>query len=1617
MHERFAHLQQETTDKLFSKIQSVREKSEATLFEKFTQKLYGNMPPEDYARTNIEQLYSNASSLWHLSTKRIKGEPVIQIYNPNIDDNGWESDHTIIEIVNDDMPFIVDSIAAAINKAGYTIHLSIHPVIHLLKDKKGTILNVESNGEKDKHATSESFLLMEIDEIIDQKEIQALHDELHIVLNNVQQAVNDWLPMRKKLTEVIKTCETSPSKKISANELSETKEFLKWLEDNNFTFLGYRKYNLVKKKNHTALDLSDKTGLGILNNDDLTLFNGLRKLKTLPADIEYFINDPKYMMLTKTNAVSKIHRAVNMDAVFIKIFDDKGNVIGEHLFIGLFTSTAYNRSVPEIPYFRNKMKQVLEMHDFSSSGHSGKALSHILETYPRDEFFQISVEELYTISKGILHLQDRQRIALFVRKDPFERFLSCLLYVPKDRYDTKLRLKAQALLSQFFKGDVASQAVKMSEGVHAQIHIVINTTPGNLPDFEIEEIEESLILGIRSWQDDFDDALMQSYGERQGKKYKLQFEDAFSPAYQEYYSPKTAVLDISRIENVLTTKELTINLYRPFDADEDEVHFKIYHYGSPLALSDVLPTLENMGVKIETERPFEVICKSCNASVWIHDFKGQTKLKEAVDVIEVRELFQEGFSRIWAGKNEDDGLNRLTLIAGLNWRQIKVLRTYAKYLVQAQFPYTIDIIAETLAKHKKISCDLISYFLTKFNPEKTPQREKIIADIENRITTSLDAVENIDEDKIIRAYLNVMQSTLRTNFFQRDKNGYVKTYISIKIESAKVNNLPLPRPLYEIFVFSPRMEGVHLRGGKVARGGLRWSDRLQDFRTEILGLMKAQMVKNTVIVPMGSKGGFVVKKLPPQSAGREAIQEEVIACYKTLISGLLDITDNIVKGEIIPPENVYRYDQDDPYLVVAADKGTATFSDIANGVSQDYGFWLDDAFASGGSAGYDHKKMGITAKGAWESVKRHFREIGKDIQNEEFTCVGIGDMSGDVFGNGMLLSKKIKLLAAFNHLHIFCDPNPDAAKSFVERERLFNLPRSSWIDYDQKVLSKGGAIFDRSAKSLTLTSEIKACFGIKQDQITPNELLRIILKSNAELLWFGGIGTYIKASDESHSAVGDKANDAIRINGKEVAAKVIGEGANLGVTQYGRIEYALHNKGRINTDAIDNSAGVDTSDHEVNIKILLGHAVQSGDLTIKQRDQILSKMTDDVAKHVLNDNYLQTLCLTFAETQKEADFDNHVKLMQFFEKEIGLNRDVEMLPDDDEVKRRESTKSGFTRPEMAVLLAYAKIKFYQEVLDSDLPKDKFMESYLINYFPTELHTKFRENILQHQLRDEIISTVITNDLINKTNITFQMRAAEITGMTTAEIVRCYLLTKEAFDLEPIYQEVYALDNKVSADIQSEMILIMTRFLQKNVVWLLLNMQHPIDLKKRIASFKPMAQTILSDFENLVVHESQKYWQRTKKHFTSKGVPEKLAGKISALNQLKSGYDIISACQKSESDIKHVAQLYYKVGHHFGITSLRLIVEQMPTKTHWQIQANEATFDDILNRQKLLTLKVLEAAPKEKDISKAIEIWAKDKKNSYKRLKQTIAEIKTLDEIDLAAITVATQHLRALIVND
>ncbi|HET9169726.1 MAG TPA: NAD-glutamate dehydrogenase, partial [Actinospica sp.] len=1210
---------------------------------------YRHVALDDLTDRSPADLLGAAASSAALAAQRPQGTAKIRVLTPSAED-GWGTGRgrrSVVEIVTDDMPFLVDSVTAELSRSDHGIHLVVHPVLAVDRDVAGNLREVyDVDAESAPEGASvESWMHIEIDRLADDPaRIAALEADLRRVLRDVREAVEDWPKMKNATLAAADALDGEQGAAAQAagldfEELSAGQELLRWLVDGHFTFLGYREYELVTEDGDDRLRAVPGTGLGILRSDQQQ--NAAGSFAKLPPEVRAKAREPRLLVLTKANSRATVHRPGYLDYIGVKMFNAEGQVIGERRILGLFSAAAYSESVQHIPVVRQKVRQVLDVHGYTLNSHSGKDLLQILESYPRDELFQIPVNELAEISGAVLHLQERRRVRLFLREDVYGRFFSALVYVPRDLYDTANRIKLQNILMAELHGKAIDYTVRSTESVLTRLHFVIRMENGErLPRVDAEQIERTLARALRTWNDALEDLLGEQLGAERASALIAEYKDAFPEGYKADFPPERAAQDLARIEAIHADDrtDSSLAVYRRNGSAPDEYRLKIFRVGRMITLAEVLPILQRFGVEVLEEQPYE-LQRGCGDAAWILDFGLRVTDPESLMDVAARDRFTAAFGAVWSGMAENDGFNNLVLGSGLNWRQASILRAYVKYLRQGGMTFSQSLVEQVLGGNTRIVRLLVRLFEASFDPAHSDAGHELIDGMVEEIEGALDTVASLDEDRILRSLLGVIRATLRTNFYQPAEDGSPKPYTSFKINAPAVPELPMPRPKFEIWVYSPRVEGVHLRFGKVARGGLRWSDRREDFRTEILGLAKAQMVKNVVIVPVGAKGGFVVKN-PVDPSNREAFMAEGIACYQMFIRGLLDITDNLVDGVIVPPQNVVRYDGDDHYLVVAADKGTATFSDIANAVSAEYNFWLGDAFASGGSVGYDHKAMGITSRGAWESVKRHFRELGVDTQTQEFSVVGIGDMSGDVFGNGLLRSEHAKLIAAFDHRHIFIDPNPEPASSYAERQRLFNLPRSSWADYDTKLISDGGGVFPRSAKSIPVTPQVRRALGLPDGvtRTTPAELMRAILLAPVDLLWNGGIGTYVKSAAESHADVGDKANDSIRVNGAQLRVKVVGEGGNLGCTQLGRIEYALQGGptgggGRINTDAIDNSAGVDTSDHEVNIKILVDQAVKSGVLKAEERTSLLASMTEEIADLVLADNYGQNVALASAVAQ------------------------------------------------------------------------------------------------------------------------------------------------------------------------------------------------------------------------------------------------------------------------------------------------------------------------------------------------------------------------------------------------
>ncbi len=1575
--------------------------------ERFAHQYHTGVASEDLLERPPEDLYGAVVSHWNLAQQRRPKTPLIRVYNPTYGEHGWQSTHTVIEIVTDNMPFLVDSVSMELVRHGLTVHLIIHPVIRVIRDNEGRLQEVLPQEARSEDAIAEAVIRFEVDRQAESGVRAALRTDLERVLTDVRATVEDWPRMRNRIKEIVATLEAQ-TLPVPKDELAEDLQFLRWIEDHHFTFVGFRAYDLNEESGQDVLRLVPGSGLGIFRDSSETHLS--QSFSHIPPQLRTLARAPTLLILTKSTARSTVHRAAHLDYVGIKRFDDTGNVIGEWRFLGLYSSSAYSARPAEMPLLRKKTAYVLQRAGLDASSHSGKKLHYILDTFPRDELFQATKEALYEIATGILQLQERHKLKLFLRKDLFGRFVTALVFIPRDHYSTELRLRIQDILMQVLNGQGSEFTVQFSESVLARVYFIVRTQPEGTPEYDVADLETRFAEAMLSWEDELQAALHDQLGEAQGNQRGHRYGEAFPAAYRDDFSARTAVLDILSLEAISDAEPLSTHLYRPLEGPDELLRFKVFGRHRPMALSDVLPMLERMGLRVLGARPYEIEPKS-SGPFWILDFDMTVAHGIEVEVLEVKDIFQEAFAKVFSGEMENDGFNRLVLAADLGWRSVVMLRAICKYLLQTRLPFSQTYMEQSLAGNPGIAKLLVQLFHTRLDPARPDNAAELTERWVGRIEQALDAVVSLDEDRILRHFLALIQAMLRSNYFQQEADGKPKTTLAFKLNSTQVPDLPLPLPMFEIFVYSPWIEGIHLRGGPVARGGIRWSGRREDFRTEILGLMKAQMVKNAVIVPVGAKGGFVVKR-PPSADKREHVQEEVVRCYRAFISALLDLTDNLVDGTVTPPREVVRYDSDDPYLVVAADKGTASFSDIANSVAAEYRFWLGDAFASGGSTGYDHKKMGITARGAWESVKRHFRELDIDIQSTPLSGVGIGDMSGDVFGNGLLLSKHLRLIAAFNHVHLFIDPDPDPAVSYQERARLFQQPRSSWTDYDPQLISEGGGVFRRSAKSISLSPQAREALAVETERLTPNELIQAILRAPVDLLWNGGIGTYVKAGTESHADVGDRANDAVRVDACELRCRVVSEGGNLGLTQLGRIEFAKGG-GLINTDAIDNSGGVDCSDHEVNIKILLDQVVRNGDMTLKQRNQLLTKMTDEVAELVLRHNYLQTQALSIADGQSAHLLTDHARVILALEREGGLRRRLEFLPSDEELAKRELAHAGLTRPEIAVLLAYSKIELYRALQTSDIAEDAYLSQELQSYFPRPLQERFVQQMEAHPLRRAIIATHVTNSMINRMGSTFCICMQEDTGQTAADIARAYTAAREIFRARALWSATEALDNQVAAGIQLDMLSETRRLLDRGTLWLLRNRHPPLDIAATVAQFTASVEIIAEHLPQLLKGEFQEALQHRTHELNSAGISPALAQTVAGLDPLYSALDIAEVARATESEIIQVADAYFALGLTLELHWLRDRIRELPRLNRWQRKARAALRDELYAELRALTGEFLRVTADIEGTEPRIEAWLTRNKLCVEHCHSLIADLKASSQQDLAMLSVAVREIRNL----
>ena len=1577
------------------------------IVEPFLRHYYDFVDADDLQSRAIADLYGAALAHWQTAQRFVPGSERLRVYNPILEQHGWHSDHTVIEIVNDDMPFLVDSVSMAVNRLGLALHSVVHPVFRIWRGADGSIVRVGQGAEDaaDTQSQLASFIHFEVDRCGDAAKLDSLRDDIAKVLGDVRAAVEDW----PKIVAIARGTIKDMKLRDTGVEGAEARAFLEWMVDDHFTFLGQRDYELVSHDVGFGLRPLPDSGLGILR--DALRPVGAADVTPLPAAAQ-IITGPSPIFLTKANSRATVHRPGYLDYVGIKLTGADGKIIGERRFIGLYTSTAYIVSASEIPIVRRKCANIVRRAGFLPKGHLAKSLVTVLETYPRDELFQAEEDQLYDIALGVLRLQEHQRTRLFVRRDRFDRFVSCLVFVPRDKYNTDLRRRIANLLMEAFNGASVEFTPLLSESTLARIHFVVHAEPGAMPDVDTRELEARLVQVTRRWQDDLADALIDSFGEEQGNRLLQHYADSFPAGYRDDYPARTAVRDIELIERLQGSERIAMNLYRPIESGPRAFRFKVYRAGHPIALSRSLPMLEHLGVRVDEERPY--LIEALNATpAWVHDFGLELADDAEFDIERVKNLFEDAFQQVWTGEIESDDFNRLVLRAQLAAREVTILRAYAKYLRQVGSTFSDAYIERALTGNPTIARKLVELFVARFDPSLGDTREQRVELLLKWIDSALDQVPNLDEDRILRQFLGVIKATQRTNYYRLDEQGRPRPYLSFKFNPAHVPGLPEPKPMFEIWVYAPRVEGVHLRGGRAARGGLRWSDRREDFRTEVLGLMKAQMVKNVVIVPVGSKGGFVVKN-PPPPGDREAWMREGIACYQTFLRGLLDLTDNLAGTDIVPPPDVVRHDGDDPYLVVAADKGTATFSDYANAISQEYGFWLDDAFASGGSVGYDHKKMAITARGAWESVKRHFREMGVDTQTMDFTVVGIGDMSGDVFGNGMLLSPHIKLVAAFDHRHIFLDPNPDPGASLAERGRLFILERSSWADYDPTLISAGGGVFPRTAKTVPVSAAMQAILGINAAALPPNELIRAILQAPVDLLYNGGVGTYVKASRETHAQVGDRTNDALRVNGADLRCKVVAEGGNLGLTHLGRIEFALRG-GRINTDAIDNSAGVDCSDHEVNIKILLGLVVKDGEMTEKQRNAQLADMTDEVGLLVLQDNYYQTQALSIAGRYSIELFDAETRFMRWLERAGRLNRVIEFLPTDEEIAERQAAKQGLTSPERAVLLAYSKMWLYDALLESDMPEDPLVSSMLIDYFPKPLRHRFREPIQRHPLRREILATYLTNALVNRVGCEFVHRLMEETDAQPGEIVRACIMARDVFDLDDVWHSIDALDNRVADDVQARMFVEVARLVERTALWFLRQLQSGavVDVTDLLARCRDAAQRLASQWPALLPAADLEALMERQRILVDAGVDSELAVRVASGEISAALLDIAEVAATCGKNLELVAGVYFALGTQLNYGWIAERANALPAPTHWDMLARAAALAELARLKRALTTSALAGATESSTPDELVERWQAQRAAPLERYARLVADLRASGGSSLSVLLVIVREMALL----
>ncbi|MFT7491879.1 MAG: glutamate dehydrogenase [Pseudohongiellaceae bacterium] len=1572
--------------------------SVASSVQLFAIEFFNQYPLSDIENRTREDVFGMVNEAYNF-IKTFHHRASIRVFNPTMEGNQWQCSRSIIMVHCKNTPFLMDSVRMALTNHGLEVRAVKSTPLAISRDKTGGLVSIHSFEQAKAKDIKEALLYFEVNRQADEKEFKAIASTIRATLGDIKLVTSGY----SKTLAAVRTIRKSLGgfkKTHSKTAIHEAEQFLSWLTTNNFAFLGYAYTSLKRDASKKYVATIDRSSISGILKDEKLIASVIKRQDLTKG------SQKRLIAFSKLPIRSTVHRYAYTDQIKIKDYDENGNLVGKHHIVGLYTSAAYRASVFEVPVIRTKIERLYTSINTELNSYNGRVIRQVLETYPRDELFQSNGQRLTESILRISQINERLKVRLFMRADTTNTFVNAMVYVPREVFSSRLRENIVNLLSAAVSAESHEFSMYYSESVLCRLYVTFLIGDKHNTQWDTAALELQIKALAHTWTSSLAEGLQARFGEDKGAEYAKRFASSFPASYQDSFKVDQALQDIHVIDSLNDGQTLALNLCPLSDASSHRVHFKMLSLDVPLVLSDVIPVLEKMNLKVIGEHPYK-LCVD-DKHIWLHDFELDSELLlTCTDFGKLKERFEDTFNHVWMNDADNDRFNGLVLSANIDWREVVVLRAYASYMKQTLFPISQDAIKQTLLAYPEITRQLVTLFHTHFDPQLESHNTH---ELTAAIVARLEDVSNLNDDRILRRFLDFINGTLRTNFYQRI-DGKPKAYVSFKFNPREIADIPEPRPKYEIFVYSPRVEGVHLRGGKVARGGLRWSERNEDFRTEVLGLVKAQQVKNAVIVPNGAKGGFIAKQASMQN-GRDSFIKEGIACYQIFIRGLLDITDNLVKGKVIPPLNVVRLDDDDPYLVVAADKGTATFSDIANEISFEYKHWLGDAFASGGSQGYDHKGMGITARGAWVSVQRHFKEQNVNVQEQNFSVIGIGDMAGDVFGNGMLMSKHICLTAAFNHLHIFIDPTPDAEKSFVERERLFNSPGTNWEDYNKKLISKGGGIFSRNAKSIAINKDMKLCFDITADKLTPVDLIHALLKAPVDLIWNGGIGTYVKSCTESHADVGDKANDGLRVNGADLRCKVFGEGGNLGASQLGRIEFALRG-GFCNTDFIDNSAGVDCSDHEVNIKILLNESVVKGELTPAQRNRQLVAMTDTVAEMVLNNNYYQTQSISLAEKEGLARNNEYRRLINSLESSGRLSRKLEFIPSDDELVERVAGGQSLTRPELAVLNCYVKSQLKEELAVDAVANNEYLSSWVEKAFPKQLLKKYKSEIHSHILRKEIIATQLANDMVDNMGITFFQRIVESTGESAANIAIAYVAARDIFRFDEFQNSVEALDYKVSADDQLQLLISMMRRVRRGTRWFLRNRRDRLNLTKDVPLYAKHVISVIKETPRVLNATERQAWSDKCARFEQLGLKNDWASLMAMPSFLFSGLGVADAVVEDSTSVASSVEMHHLLGDKLGLYWFAIAVSNVKVDNHWQAKARESFIDDIDKVLRVMSVSLLSLAGKKYPLEEALQLWMQEHTSVVSRWRTMATELESNVANDFAIFSVAMGELKDL----